>query len=123
MGLLAASTLGLAAAGIYGVMAFAVSQRRREIGIRKALGGQNVQVVWEVARRGVVLTVYGLGAGVLLTLGVGRLLASQVYGVSATDPLSIAVAGVSFGLVALAACLIPASRAARMNPVDILRSE
>ena len=123
MGLLAASTLGLAAAGIYGVMAFAVSQRRREIGIRKALGGQNWQVVWEVARRGIVLTVSGLGAGVLLTLGVGRVLASQVYGVSATDPVFIALAGVSFGIVALAACLIPASRAARMNPVDVLRSE
>ncbi len=123
MGLLAASTLGLAAAGIYGVMAFAVSQRRREIGIRKALGGQNSRVVWEVARRGMVLTMFGLGAGILLTLGVGRVLASQVYGVSATDPLSIALAGVSFGIVALAACLIPASRAARMNPVDVLRAE
>jgi len=54
---------------------------------------------------------------------VGRVLASQVYGVSPTDPVSIALAGVSFGIVALAACLIPASRAARMNPVDVLRSE
>ncbi len=123
MGLLAGSTLCLAAAGIYGLMAFAVSQRRREIGIRKSLGAQNWQVLWQIARRGMVLTLSGLGAGVILTLALGRVLASQVYGVSATDPVSIALAGVCFGIVALAACLIPASRAARMNPVDVLRSE
>jgi putative ABC transport system permease protein len=123
MGLLAGIALGLAVAGIYGVMAYSVSQRAREIGIRKALGGQDRQVVWEMARRGMVLTALGLGAGVVLTVGLGRVLASQVYGVSATDPLSIAVVGLAFGLVALAASLIPASRAARMNPVDVLRSE
>lgn len=123
MGLLAAIALGLAVAGIYGVMAYSVAQRTREIGIRKALGGQDRQVVWEIARRGMVLTACGLGAGVVLTVGLGRVLASQVYGVSATDPLSIAVVGVAFGLVALAASVIPASRAARLNPVDVLRSE
>jgi ABC-type antimicrobial peptide transport system permease subunit len=123
MGLLAALALGLAVAGIYGVMAYSVAQRTREIGIRKALGGQDRQVIWEIARRGMVLTACGLGAGVVLTVGLGRVLASQVYGVSATDPLSIAVVGVAFGLVALAASVIPASRAARLNPVDVLRSE
>jgi putative ABC transport system permease protein len=123
MGLLAGIALGLAVAGIYGVMAYSVSQRTREIGIRKALGGQDRQVVWEMARRGMVLTAIGLGAGVVLTVGLGRVLASQVYGVSATDPLAIAVVGLAFGLVALAASLIPASRVARLNPVDVLRSE
>ncbi len=123
MGLLAGIALSLAAAGIYGVMAFTVSQRMREIGIRKALGGQDWQVVLEVARRGLLLTALGLGAGVLLTVVVGRVLESQVYGVSATDPLLIALACLAFGLVALVASLIPASRAARLNPVEVLRSE
>jgi putative ABC transport system permease protein len=132
MGLLAGLALALAAAGLYGVMAYSVSQRRREIGIRKALGGQDWQVVWEIARWGLVLTAHGLGIGVLLTLLLGRILANLVYGVSATDlvygvsatdPLSIALAGLAFGLVALAAALIPASRAARLNPMEVLRSE
>jgi ABC-type antimicrobial peptide transport system permease subunit len=123
MGLLAGIALGLAAAGIYGVMAYSVTQRTREIGIRKALGGQNWQVVWEIARKGLLLTVLGLGVGVLLSLALGRVLASQVYGVSATDPVFVALAGLAFGLVALVACLVPASRAGRLNPVEVLRSE
>lgn len=123
MGLLACIALGLAVAGIYGVMAYSVSQRTREIGIRKALGGQDRHVVWAIARRGLVLTACGLGVGVVLTVGLGRALASQVYGVSATDPLFITLASLAFGLVALVACLIPASRAARLNPVEALRLE
>ena len=123
MGLLAGIALSLAAAGLYGVMAYSVSQRAREIGIRKALGGQDWQVIWEIARRGLLLTAFGLGAGVLLTLVLGRVLASQVYGVSATDPLFIALAGLAFGAVALVASIVPASRAARLNPVEALRSE
>jgi ABC-type antimicrobial peptide transport system permease subunit len=123
MGLLAGIALGLAVAGIYGVMAYSVSQRTREIGIRKALGGQDWQVVWEIVRRGLQLTVLGLSAGVLLTLVLGRVLASQVYGVSATDPLFIVLAGLAFGLVAILACLVPASRAARLDPAEVLRSE
>lgn len=123
MGLLAAIALGMAVAGIYGVMAYAVARRTREIGIRKALGGRDGQVVWGVVRRGMALTAAGLGAGVVLTVGLGRVLASQVYGVSATDPLSIAIAGLVFALVALAASFIPASRAARLNPATVLRAE
>ena len=123
MGLLAGIALGLSVAGIYGLVAYSVSQRTREIGIRKTLGGRDWQVVWGIARRGMALTMSGLGAGVLLTLAVGRVLASQIYGVSATDPMSIALAVVAFGLVALAASLIPAARAARLNPADVLRSE
>lgn len=123
MGLLAGIALSLAAAGIYGVMAFSVSQRTREIGIRKALGGQDWQVVWEIARRVLLLTALGLGTGVLMTVVVGRVLESQVYGVSATDPLFLALASLTFGFVALVACLVPASRAARLNPVEVLRSE
>jgi putative ABC transport system permease protein len=123
LGLLAGIALSLAAAGIYGVLAFSVSQRTREIGIRKALGGQDWQVVWGIARRGLVLTLIGLGIGVLLTLGLGRLLASQIYGVSATDPLFITLASIVFALVAVVASLIPASRAARMDPVEVLRAE
>lgn len=123
MGLLAAIALGLSVVGIYGLVAYSVSQRTREIGIRKTLGGRDWQVVWGIARRGMALTMSGLGTGVLLTLAGGRVLASQVYGVSATDPISIALAVVLFALVALAAVLIPAARAARLNPADVLRSE
>lgn len=123
MGLLAGIALSLAAEGIYGVMAFSVSQRTREIGIREALGGQDWRVVWEIARRGLLLATLGLGTGVLLTVVVGRVLESQAYGVSATAPLFVALASLTFGFVALVACLVPASRAARLNPVDVLRSE
>lgn len=123
MGVLAAIALGLAVAGIYGVMAHSVTRRTREIGIRKALGGQDMQVVLEIARRGMKVTAAGLGAGVALTLAMGRVLSSQVYGVSATDPVFIAAAALAFGLVAASASLLPASRAARLNPVDALRAE
>ena len=123
LGLLAAIALMLAAAGIYGVMAHSVTQRTREIGIRKALGGQNAQVVWDIARRGLVMTAFGLGAGALLALSLGRILATQIYQVSATDPLFLGGAALVLGLVAMAAALIPASRAARVEPALALRSE
>lgn len=123
LGLLAAIALSLAAAGIYGVLAQSVVQRTREIGIRKALGGQNRQVVWEIARRGLVLTAAGLGAGVALTLASSKVLASQLYGISPQDPLSLALASLVLGTVALAAAFIPASRAARVAPAEALRSE
>jgi ABC-type antimicrobial peptide transport system permease subunit len=113
----------LSAAGIYGVMAHSVTQRTREIGIRKALGGQNAQVLWDIARRGLVMTAFGLGMGALLALSVGRLLATQIYQVSATDPLFLGGAALVLGLVAMAAALIPASRAARVEPAIALRSE
>jgi predicted permease len=123
LGLLAGLALCLASAGIYGVMAYSVAQRTREIGIRKALGGQNGQVIWDISRRGLPLIAFGLGLGALLTLASGQVLASFVYGVSATDPLFIALAALVLGLVALAATLLPASWAARIEPAAALRSE
>lgn len=123
LGVLAALALALAAAGIYGVMAHTVSQRTREIGIRKALGGQNRQVVWEITRRALALIALGLGTGALLALASGNLLKTLVYGVSAHDPLLLALATLVLGLVALLAALVPASRAARIQPAVALRSE
>lgn len=123
LGVLAAFALALAASGLYGVMAHTVTQRTREIGIRKALGGQNAQMVWEIVRRALAVIALGLGTGALLTLASGRLLASLVFGVSAADPLLLALAALTLGLVALLAALIPASRAARVQPATALRAE
>lgn len=123
LGLLAGLALCLASAGIYGVMAYSVAQRTREIGIRKALGGRDWQVVWEISRRSLLLIAMGLGLGALLTLGSGRVLEAFVFGVSPTDPLFLALAALVLGLVALAATLIPAATAARIEPAVALRSE
>jgi len=113
----------LASFGLYGLMSFVVGQRTKEIGIRMALGGQTKKVVAEVLKRGLVLTSFGLGIGVVLGVALGRAIASQLYGVSAADPLTMAVSAMVLGLVAMAATLVPALRAARVNPVEALRNE
>ncbi len=113
----------LASFGLYGLMSFVVGQRTKEIGIRMALGGQIRNVVGEIVWRGLVLTSFGLGIGVLVAVALGRAIASQLYGVSASDPLVMAISALVLGLVAMLATLIPALRAARINPVVALRNE
>ncbi len=113
----------LAATGIYGVMSQMVNQRAKEMGLRMALGAGVTSVLGLVLRKGLVLAGFGVGLGVLGSLGLTRLLDSQLYNVNATDPVTfIGVTALLVG-VGLAACVLPASRAARLDPVTTLRQE
>jgi predicted permease len=118
-----ALALVLAAVGVYGVIAYSVSRRTREVGIRMALGAERRQVVSMVMRQGARLAAAGVGAGVLAAAGAGRLLESLLYGVSAVDPVAYAVAGgVLLGAAGIAN-LLPAIAAARIDPMRALRRE
>jgi len=126
MGLFAAFAgvaLVLVAVGIYGVLAFAVSQRTREVGIRMALGAQRRTVLCSILWRGFVLVLPGAAIGVTAAWLGSRLLQSQLFGVSSADPLTYVVGLTLLLLVAFAACFVPARRATRINPIEALRSE
>jgi ABC-type antimicrobial peptide transport system permease subunit len=113
----------LAAIGIYGVMAYSVRRRTREIGTRVALGADRGVIVRLIMREGGIITL----AGVVLGLGAGliaaRSLAAVLYGVPATDPLSLVVAALVLAMTAMAACYVPARRAARIDPARTLTTE
>src|SRR5262249_19022985 len=113
----------LAAIGLYGVIAYSVTRRTREIGIRLALGAARSRVV----RMGLFpagrLALVGIGLGALLSAGVGRLIGSLLYGVSAFDPLAYGISAAVMLVVAIAANLVPALAAARIDPLRSLRAE
>ena len=111
----------LAVLGIYGVMAYSVSQRTREIGIRMAIGARQIDVSWMVMRRGLVLTSAGVLVGIAASLGVTRLARSQLFGVQPSDPATMASVIVVMTIVAAAAAYLPARRAARVDPIVALR--
>jgi predicted permease len=121
LGIFAAAAVLLAAIGIYGVMAHAVSQRTREIGLRMALGADRGEVLRMVVGQAVTLALLGLIFGLALGAGAGRLMRGLLFGVQPFDPMTFLVAGVGFVLVAIAASATPAIRAARVDPADALR--
>lgn len=115
--------LALAAIGLYGVLSYMVARRRREIGIRVALGARPTRIVGEVMRSGGVLAVSGTAAGVGLAVAASRLLGALLYGVSSSDPATYLSAIALLFVVALLACLIPSLRAVSIDPVEALRDE
>lgn len=119
----AAAALTLAALGIYGVMAFTVAGRSRELGIRVALGAQPQGLMRLVMVRGLLLAAAGLALGLMGALLTGRYLASLLYGVEPLEPLVYAAAAAVLGGVALVACALPARRILRLDPTTALRAE
>ncbi|HSC29661.1 MAG TPA: ADOP family duplicated permease, partial [Vicinamibacterales bacterium] len=119
-GIFASVALFLAAVGIYGVLAFQVSQRTHEIGIRMALGSNSGGIFALVLKEGLVLLGIGLAAGMLGAAAIGRTLQSQLYETRAMDPVVVAAVAALLGLVAVAACSVPARRAARIDPIQAL---
>ena len=113
----------LAVIGLYGVMAFTVARRTREIGVRMALGAVQGDVVWLVMREVLVLVGTGVALGLVAAWGLSRVVSSQLYGMTANDPVTIVGAAAILGVVALLAGYIPARRATRVNPVLALRYE
>jgi putative ABC transport system permease protein len=121
LGGFAGAALVMAAVGLYGVLSFSVAQRTREIGLRRALGAQPSGVVRMVVSEGLGLVVLGLVLGGIASIGLGRFISTQVYGVSTFDPMSYASGAILVGAVALFACLVPARRAAKTDPMVALR--
>jgi len=119
----AAGALLLAGIGIYGVLSYIVGQRTREVGIRMALGAQRGDVMRAVLRDGAGMTLPGVGIGLVVALGLTRLMSAMLFGVKPTDVITFASVAVLLCVVALLACYLPARRAAKLDPMQALRSE
>ncbi len=123
LGIFAGVALLLASIGIYGAVAYTVEQRTGEIGVRMALGAQTRDVLSLVVNQGMKPVVSGLALGIIATFALGRLIAAQLYQVSAYDPVLLGGATVLLAATALMACLLPARRATRVDPIQALRTE
>jgi predicted permease len=123
LGVFAAVALVLATVGIYGAVAYTVEQRTGEIGVRMALGAQTSDVLRLVVKQGMMPVVFGLIVGLAAALALGRLIAAQLYQVSAHNPVLLGATAAVLALAALLACLFPARKASLLNPVEALRTE
>jgi ABC-type antimicrobial peptide transport system permease subunit len=121
LAIFAGLALLLATAGVYGVMSYLAAQRTQEIGIRIAIGASPFDVVWLVTNQGARAAAAGLAAGTAGYLAMSRVLTGQLFGVSATDPLTLLAASFGLMLVSMAASTVPAFRAARIDPLLALR--
>ena len=119
----AGAGLLLAAIGIYGVLAYVVSQRTHEIGVRLALGAQVRDILRMVVGQGLMLTGMGLGIGLIVSLALGRLMQAVLYELSGNDPWTFSAVSILLGVVAAVACCLPARRATRVDPIVALRYE
>jgi len=113
----------LATIGIYGVIAYAVAQRRPEVGVRLALGAQRHDIIQMIVGNGMKLALVGLALGVAGAMAISGILQQFVYGMSATDPATLAAVTALFLFVALVANIVPSLRALAVDPVEVLRSE
>jgi ABC-type antimicrobial peptide transport system permease subunit len=123
MGLFGASALLLATIGIYGVLAYSVSTRLHEIGIRMALGAQAMDVLTLVVRQGMLMALVGIVLGLLGALALTRVLSGLLFQIKATDPVTFTGVALLLALVALFACWYPARRATKVSPMAALRYE
>jgi ABC-type antimicrobial peptide transport system permease subunit len=115
--------LGLAVVGIYGVKAYSVARRTREIGIRMALGAQGRTVLWMILREGLLMVAAGVGLGFLLALATGKVVSAVLFQVSSTDPFAFTIAPIVLMGAALLATWLPARRATKISPMAALRTE
>jgi predicted permease len=122
-GIFAIIALVLAATGIYGVISYRTQLRTHEIGIRVALGASRADVMRLVLMQGIQLTILGLALGLALTFGLTRFIASMLYGVSPTDPMTAMAVGGLLAIISVLACYLPAHRAMRVNPVSAIREQ
>jgi predicted permease len=123
VGSFAAAALFLAAAGLYGVISYGIEQRNREIGVRLALGATRAMILRMIFKEGAVLFAGGIIAGFIIALALGRLVASQMYGVNEHDPFSFAIVGLILSIISFLACGIAARRAMNIDPIVSLRCE
>lgn len=123
LGAAAVVTLVLGAIGLYGVMAYVVTLRTKELGVRIALGAQPRSVVAMMTRQGLVLTVIGVGAGLVIFALIARFLRSFLFGVAPSDPITLVAASLTLLVIAMLASWIPARRASRTDPANALRAE
>jgi ABC-type antimicrobial peptide transport system permease subunit len=123
LGAFAALALLLASIGLYGVIAYHVSQRTQEIGIRMALGAQSANVAWLVLREGIMLTAIGITAGLIGSFALTRVLRQWLFEITPTDPATFAGITLLLVIVASLACWLPIRRAAEIDPMEALRHE
>jgi ABC-type antimicrobial peptide transport system permease subunit len=123
LGIFAVVALTLAAIGTYGVLAYMVTERQREIGIRMALGAGAGRVGRDVLAHGLGIAGLGIAIGIAGAFGLSRITTSLLYGVSPSDPVTFGTVAVVITLVAIAACLVPVRRATRVDPITVMRAD